>query len=147
MKIIHENLSKIGAQNQNYYNWALEQDEFTTLQSKKRESGQDIFVAIDSDNDDKPCALLEISYLWPERAPFLSWLYVEPQYRNINLSEELIEAAEKYLKQMQFSHYVRSACSLRPLRIEHLKKIGGIEAGSLIFPDKSIEYFFWFELK
>lgn len=94
-------------------------------------------------DDDKVIASLRWDFLWPERVPLLSWLYVLPEYRNMRIGEKLLFVARRNIRQMGYDRILLSACDERPEMIAMMRNNRMMEAGSIKFPDGSNEFFFW----
>lgn len=154
--IIHENFESLSCALKEYYIKCIKNDTYQTFNPTSKPMASDVFVAMDveiklnklsNSPSSVKSGLLEIAYLWPEKAPFISWLYIEPEYRGQKIAKSLINKAKNHLKSKGYTHFYRSACSDRPSQIEYLKSIkGAVPAGQLLFPDSSVEYFFLFKL-
>lgn len=95
---------------------------------------------------DKPVGSMRWDFIWPERLPLLSWLYVLPEHRGSAVAERLFFAALTSIQKQGYDYLLVSACDARLDIINKLKSEGLMQAGELTFPDGSREVFFWIHL-
>lgn len=91
-------------------------------------------------------ASLRWDFIWPERVPLLSWLYVVEEYRNRRIGEKLLFVARRNIREMGYDRVLLSACDERPEMIAMMRNNRMEEAGQIKFPDGSNEIFFWLAL-
>jgi len=92
--------------------------------------------------DNAPAGYARVDYLWPERVPLLSWLYVKEEFRGTGLANAIREYVFTSVQAKGYEAILRSACTERPHMIDSLKSQCQ-PAGSLTFLNGVIEYFFW----
>lgn len=95
-------------------------------------------------HEEIPIGYVALNYIYASRTPFISWLYVSPEYRKIGVAGLLIRALEENLREMGFSRFILSAC--REQEIARHRKSGLSEIGTLNLGPQEKEIFFekWF---
>lgn len=96
--------------------------------------------------DNVPAAYARIDYLWPERVPLLSWLFVVTEHRGTGLADSMRQHVFDHVAKMGYEAMLRSACTERPHMIDALNKTC-LPAGSLTFLNGTVEQFFWHRLR
>ncbi len=92
--------------------------------------------------DNIPVGYARVDFIWPERVPLLSWLYIKEELRGKGLGNKIREYVFNSIQAKGYEAILRSACTERPHMIESLKSTCQ-PAGSLTFLNGVVEYFFW----
>lgn len=95
--------------------------------------------------DDKAVGYARVDYIWPERVPLLSWLYVDENNRGIGVADLLRAYVFDAIKGKGYEAILRSACTERPHMVKKLQEKCA-PAGSLTFLNGTVEHFFWHKL-
>ena len=95
--------------------------------------------------DDEAVGYARVDYIWPERVPLLSWLYVDENNRGRGIGDLLRKHVFETIKGQGYEAILRSACTERPHMVKALQEECA-PAGSLTFLNGTVEHFFWHEL-